>query len=241
MCANYVPVSRLERLKAYFAAGNPQPFPEETFPGLVAPFVRREGDGDRFGRELQVGNFGLLPHWAKDATFARRTYNARSESAADKPSFRDAWLRGRRCIVPCDAIFEPRWEAGRAVRWRIARLDAEPIGIAGLWSAWHAPGGERQLSFTMLTVNADQHPLMRQFHRPTEEKRMVAILDADRYDVWLHAPVERVHDLLGCYPADALHAEPAPLPPRKPPLQPAGATGESTAAAGTLPLFDDAE
>lgn len=237
MCANYVPVTRLERLKAYFAAGHLPPFPEETFPAMLAPFVRRAGGGVDFERELELGLFGLLPHWAKDASFARRTYNARSESAAAKPSFRDAWMRGRRCIVPCETIFEPRWEAGRAVRWRIARRDEQPIGIAGLWSAWHAPGGARQLSFTMLTVNADAHPLMRQFHKPGEEKRMVAIVEADRYDAWLHAPPEHMRDFLSCYPAEALHAEPAPLTPRQPTTQrPAGGMADDGNA--TLPLFE---
>lgn len=215
MCANYVPVSRRERLTAYFAAGNPAPFPEETFPCGTAPFVRRTGDGAHFGRELELGLFGLLPHWAKDPGFGRRTYNARAETAAEKPSFRDAWARGRRCIVPCEAIFEPRWDSGRAVRWRIRRRDALPIGIAGLWSAWHAPDGARLLSFTMLTVNADAHPLMREFHRPGDEKRMVAILEHDVFDDWLHAPVGEMDKLLRCYPAEALQAEPAPMPPRR--------------------------
>ena len=237
MCANYVPVSRIERLKAYFAAGDPASipeFPEETFPAGTAPFVRRAGNAAQFGRELEVGVFGLLPHWAKDLGLVRRTYNARSETAAEKPSFRDAWARGRRCIVPCEAIFEPRWEGGRAVRWRIGRRDAMPIGIAGLWNAWHAPDGARLLSFTMLTVNADAHSLMREFHRPGDEKRMVAMLDHELFDDWLHAPVERMNQLLGCYPADSLHAEPAPLPPRSQGLLRAAAepTGQAT-----LPLF----
>ncbi len=210
MCANYVPVTRVERLTAYFAAGNPAPFPAESYPGSPAPFVRRAGDGANFGRELELGLFGLLPHWAKDPGFARRTYNARSETAAEKPSFRDAWARGRRCIVPCEAIFEPRWEGGRAVRWRIARRDAAPIGIAGLWSAWPAPDGGRLLSFTMLTVNADAHALMRQFHRPEDEKRMVAMLEFDRFDDWLNASPQHMRELLGGFSADTLHAEPAP-------------------------------
>ncbi len=112
--------------------------------------------------------------------------------------------------MPCEAIFEPRWESGRAVRWRIARRDAAPIGIAGLWSAWPAPDGGQLLTFTMLTVNADAHPLMRQFHRPDDEKRMVAMLDFDRFDDWLNASPQHMRELLGGFPADALHAEPAP-------------------------------
>lgn len=243
MCANYTPVTRLERLKAYFAAGHPAPFPDETFPGLPAPFVRRAREGG--SRELATGLFGLLPHWAKDASAARRTYNARSETADAKPSFRDAWQRGRRCVVACESIFEPRYGGARPVRWRIERADGAPIGVAGLWSRWHAPDGRVLDSFAMLTVNADAHALLREFHKPGSEKRMVAMLDPAEYDDWLHAAPERMRDFLRCYPAESLRAEPAPMPAvekaapaaRRADDKLKDAAKEKAGAGATLPLF----
>lgn len=212
MCANYHPVTAQDRLLAFFGVERPpDAVPPETWPGYLAPFVVRARDRVELARESQAGLFGLVPHWAKDLAFGRRTYNARSETVHEKPSFRDAWRRGQRCIVPAEAIYEPCWETGRAVRWRIARADGVPMGIAGLWSAWRGPDGRMLPTFTMLTINADDHALMRRFHKPGDEKRMVVILDEAEYDAWLECPVERQRDFLRAWPADRLHAEPAPL------------------------------
>jgi putative SOS response-associated peptidase YedK len=215
MCANYTPVTDLERMKLFFAVVRDDPIPPETWPGYAAPFVRQRRDADGHAREAAVGLFGLVPHWSKDLAIGRRTYNARSETAAEKPSFRDAWRFGRRCIVPAESIFEPNWEGGRAVRWRIRRRDGAPMGIAGLWGAWRGPDGRELLSFTMLTVNADGHSLMQRFHKPEDEKRMVVVLDEADHDRWLDAPRDRMPDFLQRYPAEALEAEPAPRETRR--------------------------
>lgn len=155
-------------------------------------------------RELLTGSFGLIPHWSKDATIARRTYNARSETVQEKPSYRDAWKLSRHCIIPAEAIFEPDWRSGKAVATRITRADGMPMGIAGLWSAWKGPTGDVTHSYTMLTINADDHPFMRQYHKPEDEKRMVVILDETDYDAWLSVPVADSSAFLRQFPADNL-------------------------------------
>lgn len=216
MCANYHPVTAQDRLVACFGVQRPpDELPPEVYPGLLAPFIVRAADRVELARDARIGLFGLLPHWAKDLAFGRRTYNARSETAHEKPSFRDAWRLGRRCIVPAEAVYEPNWETGRAVRWRISRRDGQPLGIAGLWGWWRAPDGHEWLSFTMLTINADGHPVFGRMHRPGEEKRMVAILDEAEYDAWLESPPARAASFLRPYPAERLHAEPAPRAPAR--------------------------
>jgi putative SOS response-associated peptidase YedK len=135
--------------------------------------------------EALNGLFGLVPHWATDTKITKSTYNCRSETAAVKPSFRDAYKRNQRCIIPAAAIYEPDWRSGKAVATRIEHADGQPLGIAGLWSSWKDPKDGWVYSFTMLTINADAHPLMNHFHKPTDEKRMVAILPVDRYQEWL--------------------------------------------------------
>lgn len=67
----------------------------------------------------------MIPHWATDANIGRQTYNARSETVASKPSFRDAWRKGQHCTIPADAIFEPDWRSGKAVPARIVRADVQ--------------------------------------------------------------------------------------------------------------------
>ena len=145
-----------------------------------------------------------MPHWAKPGLF-RYTYNARSETVAAKPSFRSAWRRAQHCIVPAEAIWEPDWRTGRHVATRITRADGFPMGIAGLWEGRTIEAtGEIRFSFTLLTINADDHALMKLMHRPEKEKRMVVILPEDLYDAWLQAPVGSSEEFLRKYPAECL-------------------------------------
>lgn len=84
------------------------------------------------------------------------------------------------------------------------------MGIAGVWSWWKPPKGDVIHSFTLLTVNAAEHALMNQFHKPADEKRMVENLRACAYADWLAAPVAQAMDFMRPYPADALEAVAAP-------------------------------
>ena len=131
-----------------------------------------------------------------------------------KPSFREAWKRGQRCIIPADAIFEPDWRSGKAIPARITRADGAPMGIAGLWASWKSPKGDYLHSFTMLTINAESHALMRQFHKSADEKRMVVILPEARYTDWLEARPGGEGDFLVPFPAELLAAESAPATSR---------------------------
>jgi putative SOS response-associated peptidase YedK len=222
VCANYHPVTSADRMLAFFGVERPiGEVPVDIFPQLGAPFIWRRPDIAELEREAQLGRFGLIPHWTDDLALGRRTYNARSETVAEKPAFRDSWRRGRRCIVPAEAIYEPNYESGKPVRWRISRRDGQPLGIAGLWGWWRDPrSGQEVLSFTMLTINADHHELMRRFHKPGEEKRMVVILEEAEYDAWLDCPEGRMMSFMRPYPADRLEAEPFPIDPVPRPLRP---------------------
>lgn len=213
MCANYKPVTAQDRLVQYFGVDRPEgQTPPEVYPGGLAPFIVRQHDRVELARDARLGLFGLLPVWAKDLAFGRRTYNARSETVAQKPAFREAWRHARRCIVPVEVVFEPNWESGRAVRYAISRRDGRPMGIAGLWGWWRDAKGQEWLSFTMLTINADGHAVFERMHRPGDEKRMVAILDEADYDTWLEATDDRAKALLVPFAADRLQAQPDPRP-----------------------------
>ena len=214
MCSHYDPVINPKKLQQYFEVTDiPAGMKESLWPGYIGPFIRKHeyadvGDEAVPFRELMTGSFGMIPHWSKDDKIARHTYNARSETVAEKPSFRDAWRLGRHCIIPADAIFEPDWRSGKAVPTRITRVDDKPMGIAGLWTGWRSTvDGQILRSFTMLTVNADDHPFMRNFHKLGDEKRMVVILDEDEYDSWLSAPPEESYIYLNQYPADLMRVD----------------------------------
>jgi putative SOS response-associated peptidase YedK len=213
MCANYEGVKDPTTYAERFSASPPSSDAKsDLWPGYVGAFIRSHphadvGDDAVPPCEGVAGLFGLLPHWATDQKLARSTYNARSETAATKPSFRDAWKKSRHCIIPANAIYEPDWRSGRAISTRIARADGQPMGIAGLWDSWKQPDGTWLHSYTMLTINADHHELMKSFHKPTDEKRMVVILQEAAYGDWLTAAPERSMDFLLPYPAECLFTE----------------------------------
>jgi putative SOS response-associated peptidase YedK len=216
MCANYVPVTRQQRLLTFFGVDRARDdAPVDTFPLGLAPFIRLAQDGSGLERVADDGIFGLLPYFATEIGFGRRTYNARSETVARLPSFKDAWARGQRCIIPAEAIYEPSYETGSAVRWAIYQEGMVPFGVAGIYAPWRHPDGRQLFSFSMLTVNADDHPLMRRFHKPEDEKRMVVILDPQEYGAWLACPVEDAPRFFRGWSGPLL-AEPSPLPPRAP-------------------------
>ena len=210
MCSHYQGVKDQERFRRHFGvAMPPDPGREDLWPGYAGSFIRRHpladvGDEAVPPLEALTGLFGLVPHWSADTKIARLTYNARSETVAAKPSFRDAWKHTQHCIIPAEAFFEPDWRGGRAVATRIASADGQPLGIAGLWSRWRSPQGEVVHSYTMLTINADAHPLMQQFHKPGEEKRMVVILAPQHYQAWLAAGPAEALGFLRAWPAECL-------------------------------------
>jgi putative SOS response-associated peptidase YedK len=216
MCSNYVAVTDTERLRLHFGIQAPPPrIKSEVWPLYEAPFIRRHphkdvGDDAVPPREGMAGLFGMIPHWAGDLAFGRRTYNARSETVAEKPSFRDAWRNAQHCIIPVECIYEPDWRTGRAIPTRIQRKDGRPMGIAGLWTSNRKATGEEVFSFTMLTVNADEHELFKLFHRPQDEKRMVVILREDQYDDWLDASAAQSMNFMRQFPAHLLIATPEP-------------------------------
>jgi putative SOS response-associated peptidase YedK len=213
MCSHYQALKERDKYFRYFGVEPPaDPGRHDLWPGHLGAFIRRHpnadvGDEAVPPREAVAGLFGLVPHWSQDTKIARHTFNARSETAAEKPSFREAWKRAQHCIIPAEALFEPDWRSGKSVATRIVRADGEPLGIAGLWSSWKSPKGEIVHSYTMLTINADEHALMRQFHKPTDEKRMVVILPTDQYQDWLQASAEHSMEFIRPFPADALHAD----------------------------------
>lgn len=158
MCSNYEAVTRADRMLAFFGVVHEDSPSIITFPTGLAPFIRLSEAGKR---QAVDGHFGLLPHFAKELTFGRRTYNARSETVATLPSFRDAWRRGQRCIVPAEAIFEPSYETGKAVRWRIWQPGEVPTGIAGIWTSWRDPADQSEHFCIDPAEPAQVRPLMR--------------------------------------------------------------------------------
>ncbi|SOZ17424.1 SOS response-associated peptidase [Cupriavidus taiwanensis] len=211
MCVNYVPVQR-QLLRDVFGVEPPaDEWRAETWKDYAAPIIVANGDGRRDSR---LGTFGMVPRWRiNEGIKVFDTMNARLETVGQKRSFSGAWNKGHFCLIPATAVYEPNYEAGpKSVRYKIWLRDAPVFGIAGLWRDW--PDGTH--SFTMLTVNADQHSVMNRMHKPGSEKRGVVMLPSEEWDDWLTCrDPEKARTFLRLLPEDAMMTEPAPMPPRK--------------------------
>jgi len=114
-----------------------------------------------------------------------------------------------------DHFYEPSYASGKAVPWAIGLPSGEPFGIACLWDRWiHPATGEQVASFTMLTVNADKHPVMRQFHRAEDEKRTPVVLDESQCEEWLRADLAKATLMMDSSRMPELTAKAAPSMPR---------------------------
>jgi putative SOS response-associated peptidase YedK len=143
-------------------------------PGQAVAVVRQKPQSE--GRELSFVRWGLIPAWADDPSIGDRLANARSETAATKPSFRSAF-RSRRCLVVADGFYEWQKTNGRKQPYFVGLQSDRPFGLAGLWERWEK-GGEPVESCTILTTDANE--LMQPIH-----ERMPVILPPDQYDLWL--------------------------------------------------------
>lgn len=220
MCTRYVS-PEAAAIERQWHVGRQNPWraaPVEIFPGYQAPFIRAARDSVELARELVVGQWNLIPCFAKEPKQKFATCNARSEELMSKASYKQPWSRGQRCIVPAQAFFEPNWETGKHIPWRFQRTDGDPWGLAGMWSTWiDKISGEVHESYTLLTLNADDHPLMSRMHRPDlkrppdkQDKRSVVALELEDVDTWLYGTTQEASALLRTPAQEALDALPMP-------------------------------
>ena len=178
MCGRYASFLPAEALRALFNTENATPNWEPTWnmaPTRDAPVVRLHPETRV--RHLDLLRWGLVPHWAKDPKAVRQPINARAETLATSPMFRDA-LERRRCLVPADAFYE--WQATDAGKqpYAVARADGQPMVLAGLWEGWRGADGSVMRTFTIVTTNANT--ILRPLH-----ERMPVILEPVDWPTWL--------------------------------------------------------
>ena len=167
-------------------------------PGQDLPVVRLSESG---ARVLEPMRWGLVPAWARDPSDAGRPINARAETAATKPSFRESFRR-RRALVPADGFYEWRRRGPESLPFAFRAKSREPFAIAGLWDEWQAREGPPLRTFTLLTTDAsaDVAPV---------HDRMPVILESGAEDSGLDAgpgDAARLNELLRPLPAGALES-----------------------------------
>ena len=153
--------------------------------------------------KLDFFTWGLVPFWAKDPSIGSRMINARAETLAEKPSFKNAFKR-RRCLILADGFYEWQKIPGEKTKipTYIRMQDGRPFAFAGLWEDWHSPDGSQILSTTIITT--EPNALMAPIHN-----RMPVILAEADYGLWLtpgEADTHKLSPLLRPYPAEQMQA-----------------------------------
>ncbi len=203
MCGRYAFFSPAEAVRRTFAIDAvPELEPRyNVAPTQSVPAVRAAEEG---ARQFALLHWGLVPKWAKERAIGNRMINARAETLAEKPSFRDPF-RKRRCLVLADGWYEWQVAPGGKRPWFIRMKDARPFAIAGLWERWKDPANGSPLeSCTIVTTDAAAS--IRKIH-----DRMPVVLAESHWDRWLDtafSDTETLSELLKPFDPQALEAWP---------------------------------
>ena len=204
MCGRYRLSRRKQIIEEYFGSA---PWDEDWSPRYnIAPTqpvpVIRQNPREPV-RQISTMRWGLVPHWAKDASGAASTINARSETAAEKPAFRDP-MRYRRCLIPADAFYEWKRNGASKQPYCFEVNDGEMFAFAGLWDGWKHSSGQwiKTCSILTTTPNAVTSAI---------HDRMPVIVHPDSYDLWLDpgmTNVQTISELLKPYDAQSMRCFP---------------------------------
>jgi putative SOS response-associated peptidase YedK len=198
MCGRYDLSDNPAAIRAKFSVPAVPEFPPNADwrPTQQAPIVRLAADG---ARECALARWGLVPGWAPDLKFGSRCINARAETVASLPAFRNAF-RKRRCLVPVNAFFEWSGDKGHRLKWRIALRDETLFALAGLWEWWQdRESGEGVASYTIVTCGANAAIA------PLHDRMPVIVREAD-FTRWLD-PRAEAQPLLVSFDAEAMRIE----------------------------------
>jgi putative SOS response-associated peptidase YedK len=188
MCGRFVGFRSLDELKDFFpidkaaceAISNYNVAPSQE----ILAIAKYEGEN-----WLVKFHWGLVPFWAKDITIGNKMINARSESIAEKPSFRNAFKK-RRCLILADGFYEWKGEKSRKQPMFITSPDHKPFAFAGLWETWNKKADQDSIykSCTIITTQASE--TIRDIHH-----RMPVILKPPAYESWLDPANQNVVEL----------------------------------------------
>lgn len=162
-------------------------------PGTEIPTIRHSPEGKRV---MHLLRWGLVPHWAKDPSIGAKLSNARGETVAEKPSFRDAFKR-RRCLIPADGFYEWKAEGRQKQPYFFSMKSGEPFALGGVWESWRAPDGSILRTCCLITTGPNEIML------PVHD-RMPVIVSPDDYAAWLTGEADDALELIRPYPTDGM-------------------------------------
>ena len=210
MCNLYT-VSDAEEIAKYFRSKvGAMPYKRSVAPLSRAPIIIAPGIA-------RIAQWGMIPPGSETNIPTRKngerlsTNNARREGLTTAWTYRDAWLKGRRCLIPADSFVEPYWGTGKNIFWSLWRADGNPWALAGIWSEWVDPRtGEVVINYSMVTQNCDGHPLLSLMHKPEkglphdahQDKRATVSIEPADWDQWLTGTGAEAESLIKLSPVE---------------------------------------
>lgn len=179
MCANYKPLT-IEQSKQLELPLIPFEYAEEVYPSYKTPLLFKSDHGLEWREVL----FGLVPKWSEDINISKHTYNARHETIFQKPSFQDAAYKCKFGVIPVSEFYESKYIENKPQRWGVRRKDGKAFYIAALYEI-RKLNDQIIRSAAMLTMDAIDHPMMKDFHEPGDVKRSIVVIPDTRLDDWL--------------------------------------------------------
>ena len=202
MCGRYTLTSNSERIEERFVCNTSAlSYSSHYNIAPTQPVLALVNNEDNTTRRAGFLRWGLIPSWAEDPSIGNKMINARSETLAEKPSFKRA-LRKRRCLIVADVFYEWKKQGKTKTPMHIGLQSREPFAFAGLWEKWVAESGETIHSCTIITTTPNT--LMESIHQ-----RMPVILPRKAESVWLDRTIEdpaSLLPLLAPYPAEGMDA-----------------------------------
>lgn len=202
MCGRYTITVTMEELLAHYLLEQTHaPFHTPRYnvaPGQMVPAIISDGAEYRIGQL----RWGLIPYWAKDASFASKTINARAETVHERPTFRIPFRR-KRCLIPADSFYEWLTIDGKKQPMRIMLKSENIFSMAGLYDTWTSPEGEKISTCTIITTEANE--LVKDIH-----DRMPVMLAPEEESIWLdpEQSLDTLQAMLTPFPPDKMQAYP---------------------------------
>ncbi len=188
MCGRFAFYTTREATAALFGATTST----EVVPRYnIAPtqFIAAVRGDEQDAPELAMLRWGLVPFWAKDPSIGNRMINARSETVAEKPSFRNAYKK-RRCLILADGFYEWRKEGDGKTPYYISLADGSPFAFAGIWEHWNSKESDESLQSTAI-ITAAASDFMAQLHQ-----RMPVVVRPEQADRWLAGDAELLSEVI---------------------------------------------
>jgi len=176
MCGRFALYSSFQAIKDYADLLNEIEEIDANYniaPGQEIPIIRRQNNQNI----LRYYKWGLIPFWAKDEKISYKLINSRSETIAEKPSFRYAFQK-RRCLIPANGFYE--WRKSDKQPFYVRLKDRELFTFAGIWEMWKSPTGKQIYSCSIITTSSNN--IMDKIHN-----RMPVILSKEQEENWLRS------------------------------------------------------